>query len=109
MDILLDTVDVEELFRTTATVLRSVPLFLRGRFRIALRTTEIIELVRGVRWKLFVGHGRLWQSDVHCGMADLAKTDVTLSTRVGCECIAHEQTELGFRSCVAGTNAAKIV
>ena len=55
----MDTVDVEELFRTRAVVLRSVPHFLRGPFRIALRTAlaEVIatEHVRRVcGWKLFL-------------------------------------------------------
>ena len=35
----MDTVDVEELFKTKAAVLRSVPHFLRGSFRVALHTT----------------------------------------------------------------------
>ena len=54
----MDTVD-EELFRTRAAVLRSVPHFLRGPFRIALRTalaeviaTEHVRQVRG--WKVFL-------------------------------------------------------
>ena len=55
----MDTVDVEELFRTRTAVLRSVPHFLRGPFRIALRTalaeaiaTEHVRRTRG--WKLFL-------------------------------------------------------
>ena len=55
----MDTVDVEELFRTRAAVLRSVPHFLRGPFRIALGTalaeviaTEHVRQARG--WKLFL-------------------------------------------------------
>ena len=55
----MDAVDVEELFRTRAAVFRSIPHFLRGPFRIALRTalaeaiaTEHVRQARG--WKLFL-------------------------------------------------------
>ena len=44
----LDTVDVEELFRRRAVVLRSVPHFLRGPFRVAHSPCQ----ARG--WKLFL-------------------------------------------------------
>ena len=55
----MDTVDVEELFRRRAAVLRSVPHFLRGPFRVALHmamaeaiATEHVRQARG--WKLFL-------------------------------------------------------
>ena len=55
----MDTVDVEELFRTRAAVFRSIPHFLRGPFWVAMHTamaeaiaTEQVRRARG--WKLFL-------------------------------------------------------
>ena len=73
----MDTVDVEELIRTRAAVLRSVPHCLRGPFRIALRTAlaEVIA-TEHVRWVEVVS-----LASRTCVHREIAKTFRTLQRR----------------------------